>query len=601
MVKVGVVSLGCDKNRVDSEIMLYNLKKGGFEITGDPSQADIIIVNTCAFIESARKESIDTVFEMAKYKNGKCKKLVMTGCMPQKFIDQLFDEFTEVDGFLGTNDYESIADFLKGKNQDLIKDLKEKIRRHSENLEFERAQEYKKMLDSINHITEKQNVEFKDKINRDFFSFHTRENYIAIALFSYREGILLSKRSFCYELIGEINEFVSEIIYQYYSINAIPNEVIVSNEEIKDNLMDYFENANVFAPTKGKLHDVLDICEINAKEALDEHFLTAKLDDDVLNLLDKLGNILHIKTPTRIELFDNSHLQGTNAIGAMVVFINGIPYKKLYRKFNIQGVNKKDDLSSMRETLTRRYKRVKEENGEMPDLIIVDGGKGQIETALEVKKALNLPFSIAGLVKTSKHRTSALMDENFNERYNILLDLIDNLANSDIEAYQSYATEPRAYDGPEMNLPLITENERSFYFYRYQMLAEAKITARMYFRLPSAYSEADTPVDMSNFTVEVTYIDFQGEQVTEVITSDSFQPEGRVNRVYVDVPFRAPDLRAVVSYVVKENGVEVGPVATISFENMLAEVVASSNNQSQIDALNSLMAFSDAAYDYLGK
>lgn len=177
----------------------------------------------------------------------------------------------------------------------------------------------------------------------------------------------------------------------------------------------------------------------------------------------------------------------------------------------------------------------------------------------------------------------------------------NNLANSDIEAYQSYATEPRAYDGPEMNLPLITENERSFYFYRYQMLAEAKITARMYFRLPTAYSEANTPVDMSNFTVEVTYIDFQGEQVTEVITSDSFQPEGRVNRVYVDVPFRAPDLRAVVSYVVKENGVEVGPVATISFENMLAEVVASSNNQSQIDALNSLMAFSDAAYDYLGK
>ena len=312
---------------------------------------------------------------------------------------------------------DNIADFLKGKNQDLVKDLKEKIRKHSENLEFERAQEYKKMLDSINHITEKQNVEFKDKINRDFFSFHTRENYIAIALFSYRQGILLSKRSFCYELIGEINEFVSEIIYQYYSINAIPNEVIVSNEEIKDNLMNYFENANVFAPTKGKLHDVLDICEINAKEALDEHFLTAKLDDDVLNLLDKLGNILHIKTPTRIELFDNSHLQGTNAIGAMVVFINGMPYKKLYRKFNIQGVNKKDDLSSMRETLTRRYKRVKEENGEMPDLIIVDGGKGQIETALEVKKALNLPFSIAGLVKTSKHRTSALMDENFNEYY----------------------------------------------------------------------------------------------------------------------------------------------------------------------------------------
>ena len=114
MTKVGLVSLGCDKNRVDSEIMLYNLQKGGFEITGDPSDADIIIVNTCAFIESARKESVDAIFEMARYKYGKCKKLIMTGCMPQKFINEMFDEFTEVDGFLGTNDYKDIVGFING-------------------------------------------------------------------------------------------------------------------------------------------------------------------------------------------------------------------------------------------------------------------------------------------------------------------------------------------------------------------------------------------------------------------------------------------------------------------------------------------------------
>lgn len=175
----------------------------------------------------------------------------------------------------------------------------------------------------------------------------------------------------------------------------------------------------------------------------------------------------------------------------------------------------------------------------------------------------------------------------------------DNLANAGIDDYQSFATDPEPYDGPEMNMPLITDNERSFFFYRYQMLAESQITARMYFRLPPAYSEAETQVDMSNFTVEVTYTDFQGEEVTEVITSADFQPEGRVNRVYLDVPFRTPDLRAVASYVVKENGVEVGPVATISFENMLEEVVSSSGNQEQIDMLNNLMAFSDAASAYL--
>ena len=363
---------------------------------------------------SAAYEVIDIINKL--YPLRKCKSVPKTPCLYYHIGQCLAPCINKIDKDKYASIIDSIRDFLRGTNQNLVKEIKEKIKKASENLEFERANEYKKMLDSIMHITEKQNVEFKDKINRDFFSFHTRENYIAISLFNYREGILLSKRTFCYEIIGEINEFVSDIIFQYYQINAIPNEIIVSNEEIKENLLSSLD-ANIFSPIKGRLHDVLDNCEINAKAALDEHFLTAKIDDDVMSLLDRLGEILNVKTPTHIELFDNSHLQGTNAIGAMVVFINGQPYKKMYRKFNIQGYNKKDDLASMKETLTRRYKRVKEENGKMPDLIIVDGGKGQIETALEVKKELNLPFKIAGLVKTDKHRTSALLDENFNEYY----------------------------------------------------------------------------------------------------------------------------------------------------------------------------------------
>ena len=363
---------------------------------------------------SAAYEVIDIINKL--YPLRKCKSVPKTPCLYYHIGQCLAPCINKIDKDKYASIIDSIRDFLRGTNQNLVKEIKEKIKKASENLEFERANEYKKMFDSIMHITEKQNVEFKDKINRDFFSFHTRENYIAISLFNYREGILLSKRTFCYEIIGEINEFVSDIIFQYYQINAIPNEIIVSNEEIKENLLSSLD-ANIFSPIKGRLHDVLDNCEINAKAALDEHFLTAKLDDDVMSLLDRLGEILNMKTPTHIELFDNSHLQGTNAIGAMVVFINGQPYKKMYRKFNIQGYNKKDDLASMKETLTRRYKRVKEENGKMPDLIIVDGGKGQIETALEVKKELNLPFKIAGLVKTDKHRTSALLDENFNEYY----------------------------------------------------------------------------------------------------------------------------------------------------------------------------------------
>lgn len=312
---------------------------------------------------------------------------------------------------------DKIRSFLKGNNQEILSIVKQKIKKASDELDFESALEYKKMFDSIMHINEKQNVEFKDNINRDVFAFYTRDSYISIAVFSYRSGMLLSKRAFCYELIGEIGEFVSEIIYQYYSLNSLPKEVIVSNQEIEDYLLGNID-ASVIFPSKGKLHDVISMVEINAKEALDAHFMTARLDDNKLQLLEKLGDILKIKTPIRIELFDNSHLQGTNAIGAMVVFINGEPVKKMYRKFNIEGYNKKDDLSSMEETLTRRYSRLKEEGDPMPNLIIVDGGQTQIEVANEVMKKLELTIPVGGLVKSDKHRTSALMDCNFNE-YNL--------------------------------------------------------------------------------------------------------------------------------------------------------------------------------------
>ena len=321
-------------------------------------------------------------------------------------------------------EYQKIIDdidtFLKGNNTKIIGSIKEKIYKASEQLDFESAQEYKKMLDYIEHISEKQIVEFKDNINRDIFAFYIREGYVSLACFIYRNGILLAKRSFCYSLIGEINEFVSSLIYQYYQVNTVPKEIIVSNKEIEETLLGSLD-ATVLFPTKGKLHDVISVVEINAKEALDAHFLTARLDDNKFALLEKLGKILNIKTPIRIELFDNSHLQGTNAIGAMVVFINGEPYKKMYRKFNIESINKKDDLSSMKESLTRRYSRLKNEGEQFPDLVIVDGGTTQLEVAKEVMKGLDLKIPLAGLVKSDKHRTSALMDEKFNE-YNLTED-----------------------------------------------------------------------------------------------------------------------------------------------------------------------------------
>ena len=302
-----------------------------------------------------------------------------------------------------------IEKFLKGDNKEFLKEIENKIKQYSNNLDYENASSLKKSYDAIKHINDKQNVELFDNLDRDIFAFNIRDNYVSLSVFIYRKGMLIAKRNFVYELIGEINEFVVSLIYQYYEFNTLPSEIVIGNNEIANELTDKLGIKSI-CPTKGKLFELLNLVLNNAKEDLDEHFASARLSDDKLELLEELGKVLHIKTPYRIELYDNSHLQGTNAIGAMVYFYNGEPLKKNYRKFNITSVNKKDDLESMKEVLTRRFTRLKEENGIMPDLIILDGGQTQLEVGYNVLKELNINIKIVGLFKTDKHRTSGLID-----------------------------------------------------------------------------------------------------------------------------------------------------------------------------------------------
>ena len=306
---------------------------------------------------------------------------------------------------------DEIKQFLRGDNKKIVQDVKDKIKESSEKLDFETAEEYKKILDSLNHINDKQDVELISKDDIDVFGYFIRDGYISLAILIIRKGILIAKKNYVYELIGGIEEFIPEIIFQYYQHNLIPKGIIVGNREIKESLESIFQ-ISVNNPTKGKLFDLINVAQINAKEGLDEHFMSARLDDDKLQILEDLGKLLNIKTPYRIELFDNSHLQGTNAIGAMVCFINGEPNKKMYRKFNIESDNKKDDLSSMKEVLTRRYTRIKEEDQKYPDLILLDGGLEQIEAAKEVIQNLELNISLAGLAKNEKHRTNSLINSN---------------------------------------------------------------------------------------------------------------------------------------------------------------------------------------------
>ncbi len=301
-----------------------------------------------------------------------------------------------------------ITSFLNGDNSRIKASTEAKMKEASENLEFEKALEYKNIIDGINEINKKQAIMMEDKTDRDVIATSTRDNYMSICIVTYRHGVLLGKDLHVVEAFDEQNEQLEDLIFQYYSTHHVPKEVIVPTEELASDLS-YLLDAKVISPSRGKKKDMLLIALENAKKGLDEHFLTARLEDDNLALLEELGSLLHIKTPLRIELFDNSHIQGAYAVGAMVVFINGEKAPGEYRKYNIKESDGKDDLKSMEEVLTRRYTRLIVENRPLPDLVIVDGGQNQMNVALEVMDNLGLSIPIAGLYKNDKHQTNGLM------------------------------------------------------------------------------------------------------------------------------------------------------------------------------------------------
>ena len=318
----------------------------------------------------------------------------------------------------------SITKLLNGDSSSLISSLTKKMKECSLNLDFERAKEYKDQIDSINHIISSQKIMMKDHIDRDVIGYSLREGYISVLFLLYRKGILLGKNLFVHELNSDVEDVLVDIIFQFYLNHPKPKEIVISLDSIKDVLEESLE-VRVLVPSKGQKKDLLYMALENAKQGLDQHFQTARLEDDNLALLEELGKLLNIETPLDIELYDNSHLQGKDAIGALVKYINGVKVPSLYRKFNIKSENTKDDLSMMKEVLTRRLTRLKEENQKKPDLIILDGGEEQLKVAKEVVLSLGLDIALASLKKNEKHQTDTLV--NGKDLSSILLDRKSNL------------------------------------------------------------------------------------------------------------------------------------------------------------------------------
>ena len=308
---------------------------------------------------------------------------------------------------------ERMKAFIKGDNKDIINDLKDKIAVCSENLDFENAAEYKKLLDSINHINISQNVEVSDHVDRDIFAFSSKNGFLAIAIQLYRNGRLLDKKTYIVEEFDDNEQQVGELITQFYSTHPLPKEIIINSEKVVD-FLNNFLDVHAYSVSKGKFYDMVLAAKQNANNALDEYFLTARIDDNKLEMLEEIGETLNIPTPFHIELFDNSHIQGSYPVGAMVAFVNGEKAKKLYRKFKIEHSESRDDLASMREIISRHYLRNKNENRKMPDLILVDGGLIQIEAALDALKSIDVEIPVFGLYKNDKHQTEGVIDKDGN-------------------------------------------------------------------------------------------------------------------------------------------------------------------------------------------
>ena len=311
---------------------------------------------------------------------------------------------------------QSITRFLNGDVSFVTQKLHLEMKQYADNLEFEKAKECKDLLDAIEEIKSKQNVMFQDHIDRDVMGYSVREGYVCVVFLLYRRGVLLGKNVYIEELEDDLEDLLENLAVQFYQKqSSLPKELIVLDKQMAP-LLEEALKINVVVPSRGKKKDLLLMADDNAKQMLDQHFQTARLEDDVLSLLEELKEKLSLKkTPLDIELYDNSHLQGYDPVGAMVKFINGEKAPSLYRKYKITQPNPQDDTASMREVLSRRFKRLKEENQKIPDLILLDGGFAQCAVGLEVKEEYGLDIPIAGLEKNDKHATDSLINADTGE------------------------------------------------------------------------------------------------------------------------------------------------------------------------------------------
>lgn len=343
----------------------------------------------------------------------KCDKLKKDLCLYYHINECLGYCKYNIDEETISNMTKEIVSFLRGDYKHIEEKIIKEMNIASEKLNYEKALELKEMLDDIKITLNKQKIDLNNNYNFDLINYYKDKNYLSIQIFFVRNGLLVGKHEDIVQTLDNVEEDIIEYIIKFYDKNNIlPNKILICDDVYKE-LLEKYLNIEVFVPKKGKLKSLIDLAMENAKQKLEsEEETLSKNDEARKKAIDELKELLHLEKVSRMESFDNSHLFGTFYVGGMVVFDDFLPLKDEYRKYKI-STDVRDDTKAMKEVLYRRYYKVLMENLEKPDLIVLDGGRAQIKICKEIINGLGLNIPIVGLVKDKKHRTSQIMNQDY--------------------------------------------------------------------------------------------------------------------------------------------------------------------------------------------
>lgn len=353
------------------------------------------------------KKLLDRLFPLRKCKvlpKEVCLYYHMGQCLAPCVFDVPKDTYTQMTA--------EIRRFLNGGHTAIQKELEQKMQQAAEKMEFEQAGEYRDQIQAIETIMTKQKMTQTDLLDRDVFGYAIENGWMCVQVFFVRQGKVIERDVSMFPFYNEAEDDFLTFIGQFYQENHhfLPREVLIP-DTIDQVSVEAIVDTRITQPKRGEKKKLVELANKNARVSLTEKFeLIQRKNERTIGAIERLGQAMNIPVPIRIEAFDNSNIMGTDPVSAMVVFIDGKPMKKEYRKYKIKTVTGPDDYASMREVIYRRYSRVIKDQLPFPDLIIIDGGKGQVDVARDVlENQLGIDIPIAGLAKNDQHKTSELL------------------------------------------------------------------------------------------------------------------------------------------------------------------------------------------------